>query len=496
MLTIHRTLDYKILDRKKTRPPTDDCKMTRALTIETNKFGRRAKNLFRFIIAALVTKSPWVAAQSDNSSAVGAATLLERVKAALASILDDPVRREIAYGVLIALAAVVVLFFVFRVTRRLLDSAYRLLDGWRGTRIPALKIQSYEVLSADRITDLLKGSVKLLRTIALFITLYVTVPVILSLFPGTREWAAYLIPYLMAPVYQLFWGFVAFLPNLFSIIVIVVVTRYLLRFLRTVSGEIKGGGIVFPGFHPEWADPTSKLLSFIIILFAVVLVSPYLPGFGSPAFQGISIFLGVLLSLGSTAAVANIVAGTALTYMRAFKIGDRVEVADATGEVVEKTLLITRLRTIKNVEVTIPNALVLGSKLTNFSALANDRGLILHTKVTIGYDAPWRRVHELLIGAGLATRFVVPDPLPFVLQTSLDDFSISYELNVFTKEANRSFDILSELHQNVQDRFNEAGIEIMSPRFAALRDGNQPAMPTEHIPPEATSKGFRILSSK
>lgn len=182
--------------------------------------------------------------------------------------------------------------------------------------------------------------------------------------------------------------------------------------------------------------------------------------------------------------------------MRPFKIGDRVQIADAVGDVLEKTLLVTRVRTIKNVEITIPNALVLGSQMINFSAMAADPGLILHTKVTIGYDAPWRRVHELLIGAGTSTRFVAEEPPPFVLQTSLDDFSISYELNVYTKEPGRSLQILSELHQKIQDRFNEAGVEIMSPRFAALRDGNQPTLPAEYLSAEAESKGFRILPSK
>jgi small-conductance mechanosensitive channel len=463
---------------------------------EPHKENSRDRSLlcFRLTIAIFSGVPAFAFAQSDASQS--SLTFFERVKSLFRFIIDDPERRQIAYGVLVALLAIVTIFYLFRVTQRLLESAYGMLDNWRGTRIPALRIQSYEVLSAERIADTLKASVKLLRIVALAIVFYITVPVVLSLFPWTREWVDYLMPYLMAPVYQLFWGFIAFLPNLLSIVVIVVLTRYLLRFLRTVSAEIKRGSIVFPGFHAEWADPTSKLLSFIVIVFAVVLISPYLPGFGSPAFQGISIFLGVLLSLGSTAAVANIVAGTALTYMRPFRIGDRVQIADAVGDVLEKTLLVTRLRTIKNVEITIPNALVLGSQMINFSAMAADPGLILHTKVTIGYDAPWRRIHELLIGAGTTTRFVVGEPPPFVLQTSLDDFSISYELNVYTKEPSRSLEILSELHEKIQDRFNEAGIEIMSPRFSALRDGNQPTLPSEYLPPDTASKGFRILPNK
>lgn len=454
-------------------------------------------NCLRLFLTALVLGNTMPAlAQSDNASVPLTATLLERIQSTFAFFLDDPDRREIVYGVFITLLAIGALVYIFRLSKRLLEDACKLLDSWRGTRIPALRIQAYEVLSADRITDILKGLVKFLRIGILILTLYVVIPVILSLFPWTRNWASYLRPYMMAPVYGIFWGFVGFLPNLLSIIIIVVATRYVLRFVTAVAAEVKRERIVFPSFHSEWADPTAKLLSVLIIIFAIVLISPYLPGFGSPAFQGISIFLGVLLSLGSTAAIANIVAGTALTYVRAFRIGDRVQIADAVGDVIEKTLLVTRVRTIKNVEITIPNTLVLGSQIINFSALAQERGLILHTKVTIGYDAPWRRVHELLIGAGKATAHVAGEPPPFVIQTSLDDFSIGYELNVYTQEPSWSLEILSELHQNIQDRFNEAGIEIMSPRFSALRDGNPPAMPAEYLPPEAASKGFRVLPIK
>ena len=458
--------------------------------------GHRSKYLRWFLTVPVLGIPSGALAQSDASSVPFVATLLRRIQSTFSFILDDPEHREIAYGILITIVALASLLYIFYLTKRLLDWAYQTLDSWRGTRIPAIKIQSFEVLSADRITDILKASAKLIRTIALIVTLYIVAPILLSLFPWTRDWIDSLRPYLMAPVYQIFWGFVYFLPNLLSIIVIVIATRYVLRLINAVAKEIKSEAIVFPRFHSDWADPTAKLLSFIIVVFAVVLISPYLPGFGSPAFQGISIFLGVLLSLGSTAAIANIIAGTALTYVRAFKVGDRVQIAEAAGDVVERTLLVTRVRTNKNVEITIPNALVLGSKMINFSSLAQERGLILPTKVTIGYDVPWRQVHELLIGAGKATAKVAGNPPPFVLQTSLDDFSVSYELNVYTQEPDRSLDILSALHQNIQDRFNQAGIEIMSPRFSALRDGNQPAMPVEHVPPEAASKGFRFTPIK
>ncbi len=225
-----------------------------------------------------------------------------------------------------------------------------------------------------------------------------------------------------------------------------------------------------------------------------MLISPYMPGFGSPAFQGISIFFGILLSLGSTAAIANMVAGAALTYMRPFKVGDRVKIADTIGDVVEKTLLITRVQTVKNVEVTIPNAMVLGSHMINFSVLAQESKLIIHTAITIGYDVPWRQVHELLIAAAQGTQGVVPEPPPFVIQTSLNDFSVSYELNVYTADAQRLLAIQSDLHQNIQDKFNEAGVEIMSPTYAAVRDGNQVTIPDDYLPKTYEAQGFRIAS--
>ncbi len=271
------------------------------------------------------------------------------------------------------------------------------------------------------------------------------------------------------------------------------VVRYFLKLVRMVFFEIQTGRITFTGFHKDWAQPTFKLSRFLIIVIAVVMVSPYLPGFGSPAFQGLSIFFGILLSLGSTAAIANIVAGTALTYMRPFNVGDRVKIADTMGDVVEKTLLVTRIRTIKNVEVTIPNSMVLGSHMINFSTEAKEGRLILFTSVTIGYDVPWRQVQELLIEAARVTNGIVTEPAPFILQTSLNDFSVTYELNAYTAEAQQLLRIQSELHANIQDKFNQAGVEIMSPTYSALRDGNQATIPEEYLPKTYEAKSFRIL---
>jgi small-conductance mechanosensitive channel len=397
------------------------------------------------------------------------------------------------WRIMLTVIAVGALFLFIIIAHRLLRRVDAKLESWRGTRILPIRVQTCEIISADRLTNLLRWLVRKSRLLVWVIALYIFIPLILSFFPQTRGLVTRYLDYLISPIYRLFWGIVSFIPNLVFITVVVVVIRYVLKVLRVIFTEVRSGRIAFSGFHQDWADPTFKLVRVLIIVLAVVLVSPYLPGFGSPAFQGVSIFLGLLLSLGSTAAIANIVAGVALTYMRPFKVGDRVRIADTMGDVMEKTLLITRVRTIKNVEVTIPNSMVLGSHMVNLSALAQQTGLILHTSVTIGYDVPWRKVHELLIEAARATRDILADPAPFVLQTSLNDFSIAYELNAYTANVKELLKIQSELHQNIQDRFNDAGVEIMSPTYSAIRDGNQATIPEDYLPKAAAVKGFRIL---
>lgn len=186
------------------------------------------------------------------------------------------------------------------------------------------------------------------------------------------------------------------------------------------------------------------------------------------------------------------VAGSVLTYTRAFQLGDRVRIADTTGDVIEKTLLTTRVRTIKNEEISIPNSLLLGGHVINYSSAVADKGLILHTSVTIGYDAPWRTVHQLLIDAALATENVLKDPKPFVLQTNLGDFYVSYQVNAFTARPAVMANTYSALHQNIQDKFNEAGVEIMSQHYTGVRDGNQTTIPEQYLPKDDEAPRFRI----
>jgi len=400
--------------------------------------------------------------------------------------------KTILIGAALTLLACAALFGVLVLLNRFFPLLYAFIRRGRGRWIRSLRIQRLELLSAHRATEVVLLAARVLRIAAFVVVIYIFLPIVFSFFPWTRGLAGTLFGYVLDPLGGVWHGFVAYLPNIFTIAVIVVVFYYLLKFIRLLFTGLERGAVALPGFHADWAIPTYKIVRFMIIMFAAIVIYPYMPGSDTAAFKGISVFIGVLISFGSSSAIANIVAGIVMTYMRPFQLGDRVKISDTVGDIVEKTLLITRVRTVKNVDITVPNAMVLSSHIINYSSTANEGGVILHTSVTIGYDAPWRQVHELLLAAADATGGLMKEPKPFVLQTSLDDFYVSYELNAYTDNPNVMARTYSELHQQIQDKFNEAGVEIMSPHYRAARDGNQVTIPPENLPKSYRAPAFRI----
>ena len=261
------------------------------------------------------------------------------------------------------------------------------------------------------------------------------------------------------------------------LLVVFGVTRLVLKVMGFLYEAIWKGKIQVNTLHHDLVEPTYQLLRLLVIAFALVAAFPYIPGSSSPVFKAISIFIGFLLSLGSTSLASNIVSGIVLTYTRGLRVGDRVQVADAVGDVIDRTLLVTRIRTIKNVVVTLPNAMVMQNQINNYSADAEKNDLVLHTTVTIGYDVPWRQVDHLLVEAAQKTPDILNKPAPFVLKTSLDDFYITYELNAYTDQAEKMAVTYSNLHENILDEFNQDGVEIMSPSYFAVRDGHESTIP-------------------
>jgi len=347
-----------------------------------------------------------------------------------------------------------------------------------------ISIQDYELLDTQRQVNLLIFLSNLLRYVLVFLQLLITVPLLFVIFPQTKGLADTIFSYIWNPVKDILVGIVDYIPNLFTIFIIWYAIKYLVRFVHYLSREIEAGRLKFGGFYPDWAMPTFHIIRFLLYAFMIAMIYPYLPGSRSGVFQGISVFVGLIVSLGSSTVIGNIIAGLVITYMRPFKLGDRIQLNDTTGNVIEKTPLVTRIRTPKNEVVTIPNSFIMSSHTVNYSSSAREYGLIIHSEVTIGYDAPWRQVHQLLIEAALNTPGVIDDPRPFVLETSLSDWYPVYQINAYIREADKLAQIYSDLHQNIQDRFNEAGVEIMSPHYMAMRDGNESTIPKDDLRPK------------
>ncbi|NOX48324.1 MAG: mechanosensitive ion channel family protein [Chlorobi bacterium] len=316
-----------------------------------------------------------------------------------------------------------------------------------------------------------------IKYVLILFILILYLPLMFSFLPWTKGVVRDFYGYITEPVKFILNGLLNFLPDLFFIIIIYAFARYVVRVLSKIEQEYENDNITIKGFHKDWAKPTLNIVKVIVYAFALIFMFPYLPGSDSPAFKGVSLFLGVLFSLGSTSAISNLVAGIVITYMRPFAVGDRVKIGETMGDVIEKTTLVTKIRTLKNEEVTIPNATIINAHLWNYSKTTKDLGLILHTSVTIGYNVEWETVNKLLLKAARRTTLVQKDPKPFVLQKSLDDFYVNYEINVYTKQAKKMPLIYSELHKNILEDFNAAGVEILSPHYNAIREGNDETIP-------------------
>jgi small-conductance mechanosensitive channel len=396
-----------------------------------------------------------------------------KIREGVSAYRDARLWRNILHGslraLLVTLVALVLFLGLLRTTRfieRRVEA--RLTDAQDG----------FTSLVRERAHVFLRKGVRLTRVAGAVVLFYLYLPFALKQFPGTHGWSEKLFEWIWAPLRWVGSGVFAYIPDFFTVAIVALVTYYAIKAIRFLFERISDGRLTLENFDPDWANPTYKIVRVLVLAFAAVVVYPYLPGSDSDAFKGVGVFLGLLLSLGSTSAVSNVVAGTILTYTGALRTGDRIRIAEAEGDVVETTLLVTRLRTPKNVIVTIPNSIVLNSQVVNYSAMTRKgESLILHTTITIGYDVPWRLVHEALLAAARATGGVVSDPAPFVLQTALNDYHISYQLNAFTNVPAEMVQTYSTLHENIQDRFAAAGIEILSPAYNALRDGNKSTIP-------------------
>jgi small-conductance mechanosensitive channel len=451
-------------------------------TVAVTDLADRTEIVADGITIATVTAGDAQAADLPRASL--AQTEAAAIRRAITDYRRERSAQSVAIGLLYSLIATVVLVAVVVMIGRLANRAHRRLVGLRR---PRDTVSNARAINGYLVSHFVQPLVQLILFLCVAVTLalvYAYVVLVCYLFPWTRDYGATLAGYIQGHLVALGSAFLGKLPDLLFIGIILLIASFVLKTAYVFFTGIEDGTITFTGLDPELAPPTFRIARILIFILAAVAIFPYVPGFSSPAFQGVSVFIGALITLGSSSVIANLFAGIMLTYMRPFRVGDRVKIGEALGEVTAKSDMATRIRTPRNVEITIPNSQVLGVHMINYSALARTQGLILHTGVTIGYDVPWRQVHALLLAAARSTEMVLPEPAPFVLQTALNDFYVAYEINVYTDQPNLMATTYSELHQNILDRFSEAGVEIMSPHYTALRDGNPTTIPIGSRPPQ------------
>lgn len=346
-------------------------------------------------------------------------------------------------------------------------------------RCPGLRIGPTQLLEAGQLRTLLLLALDLFHWSLLLLVSYLLIPLLLGFFPPTQVLAAGLRGQILAVVGLLASAVLARVPSLLAIGLILAVTAVLVRASNAWFRALDQGRVRLPGFYPEWGRPTGRIAAVLIVMAGLVVAYPYVPGARSQAFQGAGLFVGILAALGSSAVATNVISGVMLIYTRGFQEGDRVEINGVLGVVQDRALLVTRILTPRHELVSIPNATVIGASIINFTLPQRETGhpVALATTVTIGYDVPWRQVQALLLEAAASVAGIAADPPPCVLQTALNDFHISYELNAHVQDVNLYRQTLSELLGAIQDQFAAAGVEILSPGYHAVRNGNRSTVP-------------------
>ncbi len=368
-----------------------------------------------------------------------------------------------AVGMAATIAFVVCVLLLTWLTRRL---DLRLEQRFE-RRIKELEIHSFELVRAEQIRGALRNLLRGIRTLMLFVLALFCLQFLLALFPWTRGYATRLLEVILGPMRTLGQGILTSIPGLVFLAILFVVVRFMLRMTSLFFDAVERGSITLKSFDRTWAAPTYRIVRLIMVAFGVIVAYPHIPGSESAAFKGVSLFLGVVFSLGSSSIIANTIAGYSMTYRRAFKVGDRIKVGDTIGDVLEARLQVTHLRSLKNEEVIIPNSLILSSEVVNYSSLAKERGVILHTTVGIGYETPWRQVEAMLLMAAERTPGLLTEPPPFVLHRKLGDFCVEYEINAHCPDAQAMMAVYTALHRNILDLFNEYGVQIMTPAYVA-----------------------------
>ena len=387
---------------------------------------------------------------------------------------------------LVILVVSIICFLIWSIHKLSLRAKLRVTQ--KRQELNKLMYREYVILSSTQVLTLIYTAIRALKWLLILILLYLLLPLVFSIFPFTQDWAARLFELIWSPFKSIFKSIWDFLPNLITLAVIFIVMRYFMRFIQYIFREIEMGKLVINGFHTDWAIPTFNLVKLFLYAFMFILMFPYLPGSDSSIFKGVSVFIGLIFSFGSSNAISNMVSGLVITYMRPFQIGDQIRIGDLIGVVTEKNMLVTRLKTVKNEEITIPNSTVLSGNTTNYSRYSQEEGLIIYTTADVGYEVPWKEAESALLEAARRTKLVLKHPAPFIFQHNLADFYATYEINIYISDVVKKAGILADLRNHIQDVFHERNIELISPHFrtsmpleggTAIKDNKTATPPTE-----------------
>lgn len=365
-----------------------------------------------------------------------------------------------AIAAVIFIGALFLLLWLFKIIRKSIQKRIQ-------KKIASVESISFNLIKSNHLWQAFHVLLNTFRAILLTYLSVVFLDYVLSLFPWTNALSKYILRIIVDPVEELGRAIVAYFPKFIFLIIIYFITKYLLQLIRLFFSGIQQGGIIIKDFNPEWAISTYKIVRVFVLALAVVIAYPYIPGSDSVAFKGVTVFVGVLFSLGSSSFIGNLIAGYSMIYRGAFKVGDRIEVDGQIGFVEEQRLLVTRLRSHKNEEIVLPNSILLNSKIVNYSSRSLDSGVVVHVVVGIGYETPWRQVDAMLKLAVKRTNGLLTNPPPFVLKKALADYAVNYEINAYCTDIPNINSIYSELNQNILDVFNENNVQIMTPSYVA-----------------------------
>jgi small-conductance mechanosensitive channel len=391
--------------------------------------------------------------------------VLKEALSNLSTVLEARARQSrpqvLVRGVLISVGATVLmlaaLWLIGRARRLVLRAAQQLRR-----RVPS---QAIGVTLRGYLAGFEVVAARIVALAAALVVVYVWLAFVFSRFPYTAPWGAKLGDHFVGLLSGFAHAVVGAVPGLFAVLVIFLIARSVAQAVSRLLARVEDGRASVAGLDPETAKATRWVALTLIWLFAIVVAYPYIPGSDSLAFKGVSVFAGLMLTIGSSGFVGHILSGLIVVYSKALRRGEMVKVSDTVGIVSEVGAFSTRLVTARGEEVNIPNSVLIGTMTTNYSRLAGERGTLLTTTVTIGYDAPWRQVHTMLELAAERTPGLRREPKPYVLQRALGDFYVEYELRAHLEQAETWFAVQSELHARIQDVFNEYGVQIMSPHF-------------------------------